>query len=489
MISERSGRFVIALLLSVKLVLLVWNAAAFDGRTYDREFHADRALVGGLKPGKTAHSSPAYYLPALTVARPAGVEPRERARMGEEDEARGVPLPRAPRASGAEEQYRADLLTRLRYTNVLWVGAFYLIWIYYAFPRLLRGFRPWFLGSLLLLTLPGYQKLAAMSHPDNMFVGSASVVVAIWLFLRERSQGERAELQARPSPSARAAVAVGSIRFWHLVVFALAIGTMLLARPFAVVPAGVFSVLCVAYLLRSVGGNWLKLAPRLLLLGAIVLLPSLSWYGQLKQASHQRGETYVASYFPNLEKNRAGFDYLHYYGSFHLGQLLGSQVDGIDAAAHDSFFTLLYSEVWGDQWRSFSGATAKDAHAKEWPKRVLLASALGVPWIMLALGGRALWGVVQRRRHEATLAELEPELVLLAVVVLGTVGFLVWQAGPGLLPGDNSTVKFIYIATLFPPAIALVFARDLRPITFSALTGYFLSLYVLAFPVAMYWPQ
>jgi len=92
------------------------------------------------------------------------------------------------------------------------------------------------------------------------------------------------------------------------------------------------------------------------------------------------------------------------------------------------------------------------------------------------------------KRVASVLAEIEPELVLLSIIILGAGLFVYWQGGPALLPGKNSTVKFIYIATLFPPAIALAFGRRLKPLTFNLLSAYFLILYVVAFPFAMFWP-
>ncbi|HYP91197.1 MAG TPA: hypothetical protein VEQ59_23690, partial [Polyangiaceae bacterium] len=174
-ITPRTGQLLIALLLLVKLLLLVWNAAVFDGRSFDTEYHADRAVFGGLKASRTTHDGPLYYLPARLAPRPYGVEPIERATAAEEGEPQDVRAERPPRLARAEKAYRAELLDLLRYTNVLWLGAFYGLWIYWLFPRLLRGFQPWFLASLLLLALPGYQKLGVVAHPDNLFAATSAL--------------------------------------------------------------------------------------------------------------------------------------------------------------------------------------------------------------------------------------------------------------------------------------------------------------------------
>jgi hypothetical protein len=57
------------------------------------------------------------------------------------------------------------------------------------------------------------------------------------------------------------------------------------------------------------------------------------------------------------------------------------------------------------------------------------------------------------------------------------------------MPGDNSSVKFIYVAAFFPAAIALPFTRPLEQLPSLLLAGYFLCLYLAAFPVAMFYPS
>jgi hypothetical protein len=474
MLTPRSGRYLIALLLVVKLALLVWNAAVFDGKTYDAGYQADRAMFGGLRPGKTAHDPPAYYLAALGVPRPAGVPQAIRETVGEDDEP-GEPLRvAAPRPSRAERAFRSELLSCLRYSNVLWLGLFYTVWLFGCLPRLVAGFQPWFLSSLLLLTIPAYQRLGAMSHPDNMFVGTAAVTTALWLLLRERWQAGRA------------------IAFWQLGLFALSIGVMAVTRWLAIVPAAIFSVVCVVYTVRAVGPKLVALAPRLLLLGLLIGAFDLSWVLCRRAAAHEPGAEYAASYFPKLDRDASGFDYRRYYASFHLSRLL----ERGRAASSDSFPTLVHSEIWGDEWRSFSGSKSKDG--RETPRGVLLVVALAVPLTCIVLAVAALVELAEKLkrlraeaspRSKTSVADLEAALVLIALVTLGAVAFICWQGGPGLLPGDNSSVRFNSIATLFPPAIALLFARPLGAVAFNALSGYFLSLFVLAFPLAMYWPR
>lgn len=477
LLSPRSGRCLIVLLFVLKLLLLIWNAKVFDGKTYDAGYHADRAVFGGLRPGKTAHDPPLYYLSALSVSRPDDVPRVAREPAGEDDEAGESPPTRQPRMSRAEKLYRGELLSALRHSNVLWLGLFYAIWLFWSLPRLVCGFQAWFLAALLLLAVPAYQRLGAMSHPDNMFVGTASVATGMWLFLWERWQRN------------------ATIRFWHLLSFALSIGVMAGTRWLAIAPAAVLGVVCVVYTLRSFGNERLTLAPRLLLLAALMASLNVGWFVERRAAARDAGAEYVTSYAPRLDRDRAGFNYARYYASFRLRRLL----DAERGSSSDSFPTLIYSEIWGDEWQSFVDPKAKDG--KVWPKRVLLAWALAVPLICIVLSVTMLASLVERlrRRRDANMASsmpsstpwpaLEREFVLLALAVLGGGLFVLWQGGPGLLPGDNSSVRFNSIAAALPPAIALLFARPLRPLPFNLLTSYFVCLFVFGFPIAMYWPR
>ena len=526
MITPRSGRFLITLLVIIKLALLVWNSAVFDGKPYDVGHHSDRALFGGLRPGKMAYNPPPYYFPALLLHKPADVPRVERSSetIGEDEEAVQSRLERTTPATRAERLFRNKLIAHLRYTNIFWVSLFYLVWIYHSFPRLLNGFQPWFLASLLLLAMPGYQKLGVMTHPDNMFAGMAALSIGVWLSLRQRWQRrglstpaaalapsvEAAATTTAPAPSVAVASPEQPLALKHLVVFAFVIGLGALTRPFAAVPTAVLSVVAVVYLFRLVGGNWLKLLPRLALVGSIVAVLSLSWYVYRWKMSGEVTNAYRTGYISKFEKRKANFDYLAYYTSLNLKDLIldpsrkmgdGSASVYADTPLANSFFTLLYSEIWGDQWLYFSGPKMKDN--KVVAKRALLTSALLVPPIMLGLFALSLWALVGSIRKKATevrgspflkrvaavLSEIEPQLVLLSIVVLGAALFIAWQGGPALLPGKNSTVKFIYIATLFPPAIAFAFGRRLKPLTFNLLSSYFFILYVVAFPFAMYWPS
>jgi hypothetical protein len=211
-----------------------------------------------------------------------------------------------------------------------------------------------------------------------------------------------------------------------------------------------------------------------------------------------------------FEKRRVGFNYVEYFTSFHLKELLqtpnrrmagGSTNIYANIPHANSFFTLLYSEVWADHWLYFSGRMARET--KLWPKRTLLAFALPTVPIFLMLSAGFIADLVRRaqrilastrdqkwkERLALLLEKFELDLVPLGLVGLGALLYLYWQTGPALLPGKNSTVKFIYVASLVAPTIALLFRRRLKPLTFNLLSGYLLILFVVAVPVAIFWPS
>ncbi len=481
-ISERSGRYLISVLLLLKLLVLGWNAYAYDGRTYDEGRHEDRAVFAGLRPGELAYDPPLYYLPAGLATLPDGVTRAERF-------AAEVEAPRGKRAriGKTERAFRAHLLDLLRYSNLLWVGGFYLGWIGYALPRLLGGFGDrWFLASLLLLTLPGFQKVAAMSHPENLLLAASTLSTCVWLRLREGGV-QRPEL-------------------W-LAGFALATALVGLTRPTALVPVIVFTALGLVYARRLAGptpSRWLPRAAALVLLVAAV---SGSWYFIRYQRTGAVTEFMTQEAAERARASKAGFNYAGYFVSFRAKPLLATPHDGMggepDADGRvprqDSFFTVLYSDVWGDHWLSFSGP--KHREGKLWPKRTILTLALLLPSLLALLLGfwarcavtqaRALWRATPGgagARLAQLGASLELELVLLSWSALGALLFVCWQAGPALLPGDQHSIKFIHVASLFAPATALLFMRELpKPVT-TLLAAYLLLLYCAAFPVAMYWP-
>ncbi len=492
-ITPAAGRFLIGVLLCVKLAISVWNALEFNGKVYDQGHHQDRALFGGMRAGKMAYNPPLYYLPALLVRRPADVPLVERSSKsdGEDDEALASREAAKSPASPSERRHKAKQLKLLRYTNLFWDSLIYLGWICFAFPRLLRGFRGWFLASLLLLTLPGFQKLGAMVHPDNAFAALTTVGVCVWLWVRDRFRA-------------------GKLSFKQLLVFAVAAGAVGLTRPFSIVAVAVLTCALLVYLVRLDGKRWSRQLLRGAVLLTIVGLLSGSWYVYRWRYSGQITNAYRDRYMETFEKRRPGFDFRRYFSTFHLEKLLtqpnrrlGGGSTSIYANNPDanSFFTLLYSEIWGDHWLYFSGNQAREG--KLWPKRTLLTVALGMPPVVAMLGGGFIVDFIRRLRRALAelkqqklltklwglIQKLEADLVLFGIAGLGCALYLYWQTGPALLPGKNSTIKFVYIASLFGPALALLFTRRPSARAFNLLAAYFLVLFVAALPVAMFWPM
>lgn len=492
-ITPAAGRFLIGVLLCVKLAISVWNAVEFNGKVYDQGHHQDRALFGGLRAGKMAYNPPLYYLPALLVHRPADVPLVERSSKSEGDDDEALASREAAKSpvSRSERQHKAKLIKLLRYTNLFWDSLIYLGWICFAFPRLLRGFRGWFLASLLLLALPGFQKLGAMVHPDNAFAALTTVGVCVWLWVRDRFRA-------------------GKLSFKQLLVFAVAAGAVGLTRPFSIVPVAVLATVLLVYLVRLDGSSWSRLLLRGAVLLTIVGVLSGSWYVYRWRYSGHVTNAYRDRYMETFEKRRPGFDFRSYFTSFHLAKLLeqpNRRLGGGNTSIYannpdaNSFFTLLHSEIWGDHWLYFSGNQAREG--KLWPKRTMLTVALGMPAVVAMLGGGFVVDFIRRLRRGLAelkgqkpltklwglIQKLETDLVLLGIAGLGCAIYLYWQTGPALLPGKNSTIKFVYIASLFGPALALFFRRRPSPRTFNLLAVYFLILFVVAVPVAMFWPM
>jgi hypothetical protein len=482
-VTERSGRVIVAVLVCIKLTLLVWNARAYDGATYEPERQSDRALLGGLEIGKYTYDPPLYYLPARLLHQPTDVRLAETSA----GEPTARPARNAQKQAAKEERaFRGELLDVLRYTNVLWVGFFYVAWIYWAFARLLRDRQAWFLASLALLAIPGYQKLAAMSHPDNLFAAASALAVCAWLWLRETGHTIR-----------------------NLTLFSLAVGFVGLTRPLALAYVAPLTLVALAYAARFSASRWQQVLGRALLVITLVGALSASWYVARWRKTGDVLASVPAEVTAVNEPLRRDFSYAHYFLSFYPAQLwdapnvgFGAAPTGTDArsAPVNSFFTLLHSEVWGDHWLSFSGPKQKDT--KVWAKRVSVSTALLAPVIALLLFFAWLWSFGKRssqlwqaggstplERIRSLGTKLETELVLGAISVLGAALFVWWQAGPALLPGNQSSLKFIHVAAFFPPAIALLLSRPLAKRPALLLAGYALVLFMAAFPVAMYYPR
>lgn len=477
-LSTASGRLVLVVLV-LKAAVLVFNAATYPSkRQYDASHHAWRARSAGLEMGKMAYNSPLYYLPLLPWVDLRRFYEDGRPVVDERYED-GPPLLRSKRArvEAAKDLRRLDLLKGL---NVGYVLGAYLVWIYGLFPVLLNRER-WLWASLLLLALPGFQKAAVMAHPDVLLIFLASLT--FYLTLRWMSE------PARP---------------WRSVVLAVLAGLTGACRPFALVPMLVcwgvnVTMLCRAAWqeLRAGGTDAARIVTRsvgqVVLVTSIVGALSAGWWGYRYAQTGEVLNAYDDRYLAPFQPLKPKLDRVHYYASFHLRSLLEtpSRADGgrkpsLAADTNNSFWTLLYSELWGDHYLVYSGPK-HHVESKLWVKRVLFVVALplSILWLFGMLAGtfRAC-SLALRDRNP-----LRPELLVAAVCWGGWLLFVYWQGTAGLLPGKNSTIKFLYVAWLVPFGIALAASPKTPRAPMHAVAANVVALLLSAFAMSMHWPS
>lgn len=467
-----TGRL-IAALLAIKLLVTAWDCAVFDGQTYDEAgLQAPRARTGGLGLDGRVYNPPLYYLPAYPLAA------RQAKELGGWPEAEvsaeaGIASREDPERKALDDA----LLQRLRWTNLLHVAAFYVAWLGVIFPRLIRDHWSRLLASLCLLAMPGYQKLAAMVHPDVAMTSLTALTVAAFVALRVRDA-------ERPPTTL------------ELLGLALLGGLAALARPFGVITA-LAAIVAAGWLAwrsrATLAGSW-RWAARSLAAAVVAGLCVIAWpLYQIVNLGHL-APVYSQSYTERFEPARQDFDVPRYFASFYIVDLLrrpNYRVNEFDETSDEfherhgnSFWTLLYSETWGDHWLHFSGPVKAEKRAVA--KRIALAAALPtIPW----LGFRfvvGLRGVIERVRRRD--AERDIWLLLTAFLAMGVGLYLHWQLGDGLSPGKNSSVKFIYNAYLFPVALLLCFSIPVAARTRKLALGYALLLFAATLPFAVFVP-
>ncbi len=468
----------VACAVAVKILVTAWNGAVFDGRTYDWSHHADRAETGGLAVDAMAYDAPTYYLTAPVYAAIGGVgnlrgEARERA-----------------------------LLDFLRHTNLLYLGAFYVVWIYGVLPRVLASWSARAAAALLILALPGYQKLAAMSHPDNLHLLFATLVTYAWVRMPGVGTSpvpSHALPSAAPADAAPPALPANGVPFARHLRMAIVTGIAGLSRPFALAAVLVFGALNLAHLALTSHLGGAALARRVAVVAIVTAVLAGAWTACRGVSSGSWHAAYPRGYIERFD--RRDFDYLSYLTTFYPRELVripNRQVNRLDAANFargeyaprnrfaNSFFTTLYSETWGDHWLYFSGRRAVDR--KVWAKRVLFVVALPlVPllaWRML----RAAASIVRAAVQHGRAAVFDPHAALLLHFAAGAALFLYWQLGSALSPGKQSGIKFVYVAYLYAPAVTLCFVPPIRQRFARAWAAFLAVLFVAALPVAIYIP-
>jgi hypothetical protein len=453
-------KWVVLVLLTFKLAITASNAWLYPHGGYDARMHIARLRTGGLGLEGRAYNSPLYYIPALL-----------RTRSFDYEQGRKIP------------DY--ELFGLMRWTNLAWLVLFYGCWVFGAFPRLFRDWRRRLAATLLLLGLPGYQKMAAFTHPDNALAALSALIFAVWLGMRERKVG------LIPGSAADAVPPDWRDILWLAIIGGLAANT----RPFGILPAA--AAWMVAILHGAKGRRWVDWGTFRRALAVTIIIGGfvLAWpISQLVRQGHLE-DPYNHAYIDQYVARRPDFDFVAYYSSFYFGDLLeipNRTVRKLDRESPDkyhnrygnSFWTLLYSEFWGDHWVYFSGANYREK--KVWPKRILFLYALPLSFLAPLLWFRASWRIVRKAMRR--IWACEQGIYILTFFALGWFLFVYWQATGGLVPGKNSSVKFIYNAYHFPFGIALMFMQGMPRWSLTSFQVYLFGLFVIAIPVAVFVP-
>jgi hypothetical protein len=464
LVPDRLARKLILVLLVIKMVVTVYDMVRDPAsHSYDAHHHTWRVRSAGLEMGKMAYNPPLYYLPALP-----GVD------LGKYYK-NGKPIIWESTHYATSKNAKV-LLEVVRGFNAGYLLVFYVAWIWFIFPHVLPSRRAWFLASLMLLVLPGFQKAAMMAHPDNLLMAASATATAVWVRYHR----------------------LGRERLRHGLLLGFLIGVVGLTRPFAIVPVFFLTLVTTIAQLkdalarpiaRPLGLRVASGLGRAALVAALVGAMSGSWWAFRYVEAGTVLDAYDDAYVGKFVPLRAKLDKTHYYASFHFKELLKTPDRGMSghdqpslAPLGNTFPTIFYSETWGDHWLYFSGSSA--TNKKAWCKRILFVTALPLSigfMVMLAVGiVRSAVRAVKRRNP------LTPDAILTAIACAGWTIFVYWQGHAGLLPGKNSSIKFLYVAWVVPYAIATAFHFRPRARTFHALALTMLVVFAISLPIAIY---
>jgi hypothetical protein len=461
---RRTSHSIIAVLLVLKAAVLVFNVETYSTRRqYDARHHAWRARSAGLEMARMAYNSPLYYLPVL---------PRVDVSMFYENgKPRARPLP--------GPSYRFDLLEWLQHSNIIYVFGALLIWIYGILPMVVSSHRAWFLASLLLLAMPGFSKIAVMAHPDVLLLFLSSLTFFLTIRWLARTP-----------------------HFGRNLTLALLAGLTGACRPFAVVPMLLCWVLNVGMLVRGSAAEAKlgasrkmatvgRLSAKVAVVSLIVASLSGGWWVYRYVHTGAVMDAYNRGYVDRYQPLKKDFDFYHYYSTFYFGNLLDvpSRADVPQRPSTNpkgnSFWTQLYSDFWGDHFLYFSGSQNR-VERKLWVKRVLFVLALPLSilvWLGIITGTlRAIADAIRRRVF------LQPTLFMSAAFWGGFVLFVGWQATAGLLPGKNTTIKFLYIAWAVPFGVGTAASQEIGGRLCWVLFAFELAVAIAAFPMSLNWP-
>ena len=442
-VNQRNARTLVLAVFLLKMAIVVSNTIVYRAAPYDYHWHGTRAASAGLRVDAMAYNPPLYYLPCLPFV---------------EDVQKGE----------IKEGYtRRALIDVLRATNIGYFLIFYLCWLYVIVPAFIRDWRAATMASLVLLALPGFQKTAVMSGPDNALAGLSALAFAGWIWFRKR--------EARVGWRDWAAIAG----------YAALVGLVGNTRPFAAVPVFVLCLAGLITLFRRHRLGWRFLSRALLMICTVGVI-SLPWYlyrwhetGMLKAAYN---EAWVGPFRPYRDK----VDRTHYFTSFYFVDLLREPnllnpaigYDGrpkSDSTMANSFPTIAYSEFWGDHWLYFSSQRYR-TEGKLWPKRLLFVVALPMLPLLAWRFVRSL--VLITRRILDGDEDADTNAILLLYFVLGVALYMYWLTGEALLPGANTPIKFMYNTHVVPVFVTLAFLGTMSERRFLWWLGYTTLLFV-----------
>ncbi|MGF1454324.1 MAG: hypothetical protein ACFB6R_02985 [Alphaproteobacteria bacterium] len=488
---KRLGIILLAALL-LKLSITMWNAFSYDIKhQYDSPRHALRTGTCGLYTDTLYYNPPLYYMagcPAMALGLLSQIDINDQIL---------TPLSRGDSLDSIKNTLRdtVDYLSivdasggqLLRLINWGMLTAVYGIWIFVLFPRFLGpGFMA-FAASLMLLALPGYQKIGAMVNSDNLFVFLTTVSFLLYVGLLDKAR----------------------ITVRDMVIMGLTIGALGLTRPFAVIPMVLIGGGIAFRLWRSAGFTLrpLQLAPllgRYAVFAVLVVALSSSWWIYRQAVTGDAFKRYPDDYTeviaPHVKAAYVDkFDHGRFYSTFHIRELLempnrlydqvrkdtpDPSVEPWQQTLNHSFATLMFSDFWADHWLYFSGPQKRETDANVPFKRAILIYALFITPIMLVMGAV---GLVRLGIQAARSGDLEEKGVLVLMSALSIALYVCWQATEGMEPGKNTSVKFIYVAYFMPFFIAAMFAAPLRRfVPDRVTTTALLVLLALALPVSLW---
>lgn len=491
------ARFLLGALFTIKLVVTFFNAVAYNAeRQYDPGSHFPAISTCGFYTSVRSYNPPLYHwlsCPVVVATHIAWLP-------GRMAEFRTTPAARSDLLAAAKAKafakFEAETLERdllpfvesgpvaaARTWNFVFLAAFYGLACFFLFPAFLSDWRACLFASIVLLALPGYQRLAATVNPENLLnFGALAGFVALYVVMKSSL-----------SSCARLLAAFGVI------------SALTLTRPLAIVPAAVYSAyIALKPIVRGHISAWRASLRTYALLFAAIAVVGSSWW-MYRVAVLGPDQAFRAAPHWYLEKyatRAATFDYTGFYTKTYFNDLFQTPSRLADASdppcaqnydtcsgKNDSFFTLLFSETYGEHWLYYSGPPEHDKKV-EFKRAALAFGAVFTPLllVMFLLGNwRAMTERIAGLLPDARMERLEWAVVAL-IGIGGFVAYMTWQITAGLEPGKNSSVKFTYFAFAVPFLLIFV-GRGFPKVDVLAKPLVALSMigYAVLLPIAAFW--